>query len=111
MRNVIAVWSLCLATVVVPATPAFAAKACSLDAIAGAPQAAAGKAEARKLARQNWRNSAAKRLGPLWSDWNIADERSIACRGDGRQVRCHAHAIPCKELGTDPGGSRYRLVR
>ncbi len=112
MRNLLAVWSLCvLAAFVGPATQAFAAKACALDVIAGAPQSAAGKAEARKLARQDWRNSAARRLGPLWSNWNIADDRSIACRGDGAQIQCRAHATPCKELGTDPDALRYRLVR
>jgi hypothetical protein len=112
MRTVVAVWSLCLAVAVVaPATSARAAKACSLDVIAGAPQSASGKVEAQRLARQNWRNSTAARLGPLWSNWNIADDRSIACRGGGGRIECRAHATPCKELGTDPGGPRYRLVR
>ncbi len=110
MRSGIAVVLFCLA-VAVAASPAIAAKACSLDVIAGAPQKAAGEAQARQLARQHWRNSTAARLGPLWSNWNIADEKSIACRARGTETVCRAHATPCKELGTDPGGSRYRLVR
>ena len=49
MRNLLAVWSLCvLAALVGPATQAFAAKACALDVIAGASQSAAGKAERQR---------------------------------------------------------------
>lgn len=112
MRSGIAVGVFCLAVAIAaPVSPARAAKACSLDVIAGGPQKAAGEAQARHMARQHWRNSTAARLGPLWSNWNIADEKSIACRVRGAQTVCRAHAVPCKELGTDPGGSRYRLVR
>jgi hypothetical protein len=94
--------------------PADAAKACSLKTVSGVPKSAAGEPGARKMARQDWKNRVAASLGPIWSNWNVADDRAISCRGKAAGVECRAVATPCKELGfvgDRPDGSRFQLVR
>ena len=92
----------------------YAAKACALKSIVGAPKTGADKAAAGALARQDWKNRVAASRGPIWSNWNAADDKSVKCQGKGGAVQCRARAMPCKELGSfdkGSGGAEFKLVR
>ena len=115
MRKLVAVLTLALSLAALAGTaPAHAAKACALKSIVGAPQSASKKAPAKAQARRDWKNRVAASRGPLWSSWNVANDKSVDCRNKGATVQCRARATPCKELGSmgkEPGGEKFRLVR
>ena len=115
MRKSVAILTFALSmTALSLAAPAHAAKACALKNVVGAPKAGASKSAAGAQAQQDWKNRVAASSGPIWSNWNVADDRSIECRGKGAAVQCRASAKPCKELGSidnGAGGAKFKLVR
>jgi hypothetical protein len=96
------------------AGPAQASMACELKNIAGEPKSAPDRAAAGALARKAWKNRVAAGRGPIWSNWNVAKDRSIRCAAKGGRMECRARARPCKELGSlggeDGSGAGYKLV-
>ena len=81
------------AMLVLPSAAIAAVREC-LPLLSSAPKTAKDEATAKQLALADWLEKAA-RLGPGYTRWQLAIDRSIDCRNSPAGILCLAVGRPC----------------